>query len=293
MIKIYITFLFLISSSVFSQVGIPTNTPQGILDLNNHEGNSNYGLVLPKANLEEFQNAIPGTMIFDTKSQCVRVKGENGWGDCLSLSENISAEGNCFYHKGINYCVEEVNGYYWIDRSLGATSHTGDNAWFIQYGRADDGHQISSSQTINYASLATSGNIPINVFETNSNYTGKFIVNPDAPNWMFPDIEMKHAWDQSRAHLTNNPCPKNYGIPTSQQFIYYLQNKGLSQVSKKGFRNKANGNIANPTEGHYWLSDKLSKKGTYMTLKINPDNTYQIVESSQAHGLNVKCIKIN
>ncbi|NIF06553.1 hypothetical protein F3J23_13980 [Chryseobacterium sp. Tr-659] len=274
----------------YGQVGIGNSHPNGLLDLNKNDGKNNLGLVLPKGELASFQNAYKGTVVYDLTDECVKIKGTSSWGDCIVATKEMQVAGNCFYNKGIKYCVENINDFFWLDRNLGSTTTDGQNSWYFQYGRIDDNHQKNNSPSINYNTIS---NKSISVFEMNPEYEGKFIMNPDNPYWMFPDIEMKYSWDNQRAHLANNPCPKGYAVPTSQQFMYYLQIKGLTNIPKNGFRSKSTGVITDNNVGYYWTSSLSLKRHVHIAIKILNNTSYELVEMSAANGLNVKCIKTN
>ncbi|WP_170828474.1 hypothetical protein [Chryseobacterium soldanellicola] len=81
--------LMLLSNVIYSQVGIGTPTPRGALDINKPTTN-NMGLVLPtNSSPNNIINplggkVIPGTMIYDSTLDCVRIyKGNNTWSNCF------------------------------------------------------------------------------------------------------------------------------------------------------------------------------------------------------------------
>lgn len=83
----------------FAQVGMPTSSPRGALDINNDQGTNIYGLVLPtNAIPTAFVNPIKtnppqpivyGTLIFDSGESCIKFyRSKNGgeWSTCLMLT---------------------------------------------------------------------------------------------------------------------------------------------------------------------------------------------------------------
>lgn len=278
----------LLSNFYYSQIGIGNSNPKGILDLNRDDGKSQLGLVLPREELSSLSNIYKGTLIYDLNDECLRIRNASSWSDCTHKSKELIINGNCFYFKNIYYCLESVDGIFWLDRNIGALGIDGQNSGYFQYGRSGDGHQNMISSTINYESLS---NKPIDFYDNNPEYEGKFIINMSHPNWMFPDVEMKNAWAYTRSHLSNNPCPMGYSVPTSEQFLQYIQAKGLAAIPKKGIRSKSTGVISDNNNGYFWTSDVSSKKNTNIGVKIIGNSSYELIETSSANGLNVKCIK--
>lgn len=87
-----IAYLLLFSIS-FAQVGVFNDKPRGALDINYEnetDYTSPYGLVLPtndEANIVTPQGdastVVPGTMIFDNVDDCVKVRLQAAWSECL------------------------------------------------------------------------------------------------------------------------------------------------------------------------------------------------------------------
>lgn len=106
--KIFYLACVLLSTITFGQVGMGTVNPQGLLDLNNNDGTSEYGLVLPIVdniqNIKTPQGDLPilGTIVYDPKGNvgrgCIRYYGYkdketglvvNNWSDCLSDEKKV------------------------------------------------------------------------------------------------------------------------------------------------------------------------------------------------------------
>lgn len=81
--------LLMCSSHLFAQIGIGTDQPRGVLDINNPTTQTNlHGLVLPMndptliTNPQGGEIAI-GTLIFDTQKNCVKVFTGTLWSECM------------------------------------------------------------------------------------------------------------------------------------------------------------------------------------------------------------------
>lgn len=96
--------LISISSFYTAQVGINTQSPQGVLDIKNKAG-SKSGLVLPV--VDDANNTVTpsgsaaaeSTLVYDQTGQCIRVKTGTGWSNCLIDQSNVSitALGSTFW----------------------------------------------------------------------------------------------------------------------------------------------------------------------------------------------------
>ncbi|MCC8145236.1 MAG: hypothetical protein LIO93_02095 [Bacteroidales bacterium] len=120
-----IIFLLLVNTSfpAFSQVGIGTDDPQGILDVRSKnpqmtDASAYYGLVLPRVeNVESVTNPtggeVPnGTIVYDLSSKCVRYKKSDGWSECLLNDEGLRMEINEKLGLGIDLKAKKVScGY--------------------------------------------------------------------------------------------------------------------------------------------------------------------------------------
>lgn len=89
-----ISYCFLLFCSItMAQVGMPTSEPKGALDLNTTTNTNTYGLVLPTTdnpkqkirNPNENNNLtrVEGTMIYDSRQDCVRIFQKGSWSNCL------------------------------------------------------------------------------------------------------------------------------------------------------------------------------------------------------------------
>ncbi|MDL1914123.1 MAG: hypothetical protein FDW93_06350 [Bergeyella sp.] len=104
--KICLLILIFFMGIMFSQVGIDTANPRGALDINKGE-NHTMGLVLP-TNPDPEKNIVnptgddvaPGTVVYDSRLNCVRVYRHNSsehgdtWSECLSEKSTLAEVGD-------------------------------------------------------------------------------------------------------------------------------------------------------------------------------------------------------
>ena len=100
--------LILVTTSIYTQVGIGNITPRGLIDVNDTiNGNASAGFVLPHtdnpAQLENPQTNAPsqiaGTIAFDKTDDCIKfIKNDGTWSECIAFSPNTTnntIETNC------------------------------------------------------------------------------------------------------------------------------------------------------------------------------------------------------
>jgi len=111
-------FALLLGVPAFAQVGIGTNNPQGILDVND----SLRDIVLPRvASVDSVKaldggEAVPGTMVFDMSQNCARVKNisirqgtkNKGWSDCLLDVAGTKIITDSILQLGTNFTVAKA-----------------------------------------------------------------------------------------------------------------------------------------------------------------------------------------
>ena len=77
--------LFAVSFITFAQIGINTQTPEGILDV----VSTDSGLVVPRvANIAAVTTPVNGTIVYDITSNCIRTYENGAWSICLSGGAN-------------------------------------------------------------------------------------------------------------------------------------------------------------------------------------------------------------
>ena len=206
-------------------------------------------------------------------------------GDTNTYGTVLGADGNC-----------------WLDRNLGATqvatSKTDASAygWYYEWGRATDGHQLSTSSTT--ATLATTDTPGNAFFITNS--SGNF-------DWRNP--QNNNLW-QGVAGV-NNPCPAGYRLPTSAEWINFTYALGITtntgtqigtsgypdalfastlKIPLVGFRHGAGSWSDLGSGGNYWSSSPSGTNAAYLDFDssfVNPANT----GGGRADGFSVRCIR--
>lgn len=102
--KIMVLSGLLCSAFVFSQVGINTSEPEGILDIKNTT--KEMGLVLPIVSeapstvTPEDLQAVEATFVYDNTLKCVRVRIDTKWSDCLLDASGVTTIINNTYNGG-------------------------------------------------------------------------------------------------------------------------------------------------------------------------------------------------
>lgn len=87
--KIINIFLTVYPFLLFAQVGIGRDNPRGALDINGGSGTSPHGLVLPTNDdpslitNPQSGSVVPGTIIYDSQDDCVKLYTNTGWSDCI------------------------------------------------------------------------------------------------------------------------------------------------------------------------------------------------------------------
>lgn len=186
--------------------------------------------------------------------------------------------------------VTSLTGRIWLDRNLGAsrvaTSPTDTAAYgdMYQWGRLTDGHQRRTSPVI--ADICTS-NIPGH---------GNYIKNDLTPfDWRSP--QNNNLWQGVPG--TNNPCPSDFRLPTSIEFIaergswISADSAGAFASPLKlvtaGVRDYYSGTIRNAgIIGYYWSSTVSDIRALSTTFSDSNANGYGY---QRAGGMSIRCIK--
>jgi len=91
----------------FAQVGVGTDTPEGVLDVKPIQ----QGIVLPRVakadtlKTPDGEEAVLGTMVYDLSKNCARVKNSKGWSSCLLDSTGVKETSFSFLNLGANFTV--------------------------------------------------------------------------------------------------------------------------------------------------------------------------------------------
>jgi len=184
--------------------------------------------------------------------------------------------------------VTSTNNTCWMDRNLGssqvATASTSATARgdLFQWGRLDDGHQSTSSNT----TVATSS------FDTPGH--GDFIYG--SQDWRSPIND--NLWQGVSG--TNNPCPWGWRLPTSKEWDteraswsshdYNGAYNGKLKLTIAGYRNWASGAFTYDGYAYYW-SSTIPTAGTSPVF-VSFGNGYEATSTDfRAVGNSVRCIK--
>ena len=187
----------------------------------------------------------------------------------------------------VNYGTVSSSGKCWLNRNLGATqvatspTDAASYGHLFQWGRGDDGHQITSSNVTNGQSSSTTPGT--NFLSGSSNwYNG---VNPD------------NLWQGVTG--INNPCPSGFRLPTKEEWIAergtWSNNNSEGAFASPlklpvpGFRGNINGSFTYiGSDGLYWSETVFS---TYSSSLSFYSGTASMVNSNRALGHSVRCLK--
>ncbi|GHB53111.1 FISUMP domain-containing protein [Mongoliitalea lutea] len=197
----------------------------------------------------------------------------------------------CFSHFQQTEIVEVINpitGRVWMDRNLGASqvaASPNDQLAFgdlYQWGRGDDGHQCRNSLTTH---ILSSRDQPDH---------SDFILSFDSP-YIWRNPHNSNLW--LGINGVNNPCPNNFRIPTSNEFLQEINswtNTGLSSGFDSPLKTPFAG-IRSTNDGKISFVDTLGTYWTSTTFQDFPQgiisNTSIISSIRAGDGVSVRCIK--
>lgn len=183
-------------------------------------------------------------------------------------------------------------GRVWLDRNLGASnvcqSFDDEKCFgsYFQWGRGADGHEKPQAKiTSKIAQDSDPGN-------------SDFIVGSSENRYDWLEIQDNTLW--KGLYASNNPCPKDFRIPTAGEFKRELIDNGGNNIHKgfnsflklpiAGYKNY-NGKIdSRGFEGRYWTSSTKSQFALSFNLASNNGKPY-IFFFERANGYSVRCIK--
>lgn len=187
--------------------------------------------------------------------------------------------------------VLSPTGRIWMDRNLGAirvaTSSTDSEAFgdLYQWGRAEDGHQLKTSNTTTTLSNTDNPNVP------------NFIITNTEPNdWRKTGND--NLWQGTNG--VNCPCPQGYRLPTVDEWQAEFKTWKGSTVAGDAFnsplklplagrRGYSTGNSSVGVFGFYWTST-IERKYVYTAEFSNRDGKY-VQSGYRSEGASVRCIK--
>jgi uncharacterized protein (TIGR02145 family) len=304
-IKRIITFTvlaFSFSSSLFSQVGIGTITPNASAELDVTSTTKGF---LPPRMTQAQRNAIAIPVAAGLQVWCTNcgTSGEtqvyNGttWtnliGGTASSAFTCGTSTVTFTYNGASVTygtVLSAGSKCWLDRNLGATqfaTSSSDSYSYgdlYQWGRGADGHQLRASGT---TATLSSTDVPGNT---------NFILSLTEPkDWRSP--QNTNLWQGVSG--TNNPCPSGYRLPTGEELNTEYSswspinaNGALASPLKlpmAGYRDNNDGSIGDEGNyGNYWSS---SVSTTNSTLLLISSGSVNMSDNKRAFGYSVRCIK--
>ena len=213
--------------------------------------------------------------------------------------------------------VAAEDGKIWLNNNLGAdysninktsifnpgkqaTSTTDFNAYgsLFQWGRKPDGHEL-----INWTS--TNAGIPVNntisATTIDEPITTSFITNNNISPYDWRNIQDASLW--STTSSVNNPCPLNFRVPTTNEFINYKSISGLLlgedtinfslKFAFAGSRFLTTGNLYESGQnGGYFTSTASPLSNVQSDYFALIPSTLAFDKSKRALGRSVRCIKI-
>lgn len=289
-LNVLITAILMIASySLTAQVAITASggsaDASALLDVQS----TDKGLLLPRmteAEMNTITSPAAGLMVYCT--------------DCTPKAINFfngTSWINMIYGStvGPTDVYNPATGKIWMDRNLGATqvatSSTDSDSYgdLYQWGRADEGHEIRSSEQ-------TSTNATTAVPNLGNSWDGLFITEGSSPyDWLTPQDNT--LWQGVNG--TNNPCSTGYRLPTETEWeaerASWSTNNAAGAFASPlklpvaGDRDITDGSLDNVgTFGFYWSSTVVGTLSP--SLKFYSTNALMI-DSYRALGFSVRCIK--
>jgi uncharacterized protein (TIGR02145 family) len=306
-IKRIITFTvlaFSFSSSLFSQVGIGTITPNASAELDVTSTTKGF---LPPRMTQAQRNAIAIPVAAGLQVWCtdcgtageLQVYNGTTWTNMIGSAAAVFACGTStvtFTYNGASVTygtVLSAGSKCWLDRNLGATqfaTSSSDSYSYgdlFQWGRGADGHQLRASGT---TATLSSTDVPGNA---------NFILSPNSPfDWRSP--QNTNLWQGLSG--TNNPCPSGYRIPTYAELeaerISWGTNNAAGALASPlklpmaGYRSNDNGYIGDVgSYGNYWSSTVSTAEAVKSNLLLISSGSVNMSYNKRAFGYSVRCIK--
>ncbi len=274
----FFTLAFIGLSNTYAQVGVGTNTPDASAAL--EVQSTTQGFLPPRMTEAERNNiTTPATGLMVYCNNCgtngeLQVYNGTTWTNLVGGATAIPA-------------VIGAGGKIWMDRNLGATqvatSSTDIASYgdYYQWGRAADGHQISTSPTTTTLS------------STDTPGHGNFIrTNAD---WRSP--QNNTLW--LGVDGTNNPCPSGYRLPTEAEWEAERASWGTNNAAGafasplklpvNGRRRYSDGLFERVnTYGYYWSSTVSGADSSGLNFLSN--NAFTSADG-RAMGRAVRCLK--
>jgi len=224
-------------------------------------------------------------IIYDQSEKCFKGYQDGRWTACgFQYIENNTG------NNTIVIDVTSLTGNIWMDRNLGASQVATSSSDILSYGdlyqwgRAADGHQLSSSGITSAIAISSNPGHDNFISQDTSPY-----------DWLVPKND--NLWQGVNG--INNPCPSGYRIPTSPEWdnerLKFATNDRSGayesdlKLSAAGLRSFISGTYDNTfSSGNYWSSTAVSDGVIILQLQSNAI-LYQILP--RAFGFSVRCIK--
>jgi hypothetical protein len=204
---------------------------------------------------------------------------------------NCGTDSVTFTYKGqqVTYGTVSDNGECWLDRNLGAyqvaTKATDTLAYgdYFQWGREDDGHQASTSATVE-------GDMTLTTQPGHSN----FIKEQTSPyDWATT------TWTTRWTVAASDPCPSGWHVPTnaewsSEEATFSPQSlvgayASPLKLTTDGRRSSSSGGLGSVgTYGYYWSSTVSGSNAYYLNFGSGDSN---MNNNNRANGFSIRCVK--
>ena len=242
--------------------------------------------------------ALLSTLIMSTQSSVADVLTDTQLHATLGIVTHFILDDSGISHNGTTYgeVTSPYTGRVWLDRNLGASKvctaldDTACYGGYYQWGRAHDGHQVSTSNDI-----PTLANNVTNVGH------GDFITNGTAPrDWASVDVNGTTRVSNWTATDGSSVCPIGFRVPTIAEINAELFDVGSAEIANNtdafnsflvfpsaGYRNHVDGSM-NVLGGYVWTS-VVSGSDSYGVGFISSGVSSGYV--GHTYGFTVRCIK--
>lgn len=199
--------------------------------------------------------------------------------------------------------VRGADGMVWLQQNLGATqvatsaSDAAAYGDYFQWGRWDDGHQVSTSTTVQ--ALTITPNDPSGIPMGNVN----FIIGNNPSDW-WSGGGNNDTWSDAAPSSTNgtDPCAAlgpNWHLPTQAEFANAITVENITDVSSAfssnlmftaaGQREPTTGIMQNVgTYGQYWASTPSSLYGKAISFQPSAFNSND--DGLRSYGFSLRCL---